>query len=193
MNRWRMKNGWFRSCMVLAVVSMVAGCGSTRTGGTASGGVLLSVTDFDGLPVAVSVNSAVATGVFPNIGTLNIQSILRNPSARTSDLMNVELQSFEIVYTRIDSGSRVPTTLVRSIFGVVPVAGSFTVNNLPIATSEQLTNAPLSDLLFENGGFDRETGSEVITMNLRLRFFGRTISGEAIETEPVNFSIEFQR
>ena len=43
-------------------------------------------------------------------------------------------------------------------------------------------------------GDDRQvmqTGEPKITLNFRLRFFGRTLSGDAVETAPALFTIEF--
>jgi hypothetical protein len=58
-------------------------------------------------------------------------------------------------------------------------------------SAEQLLNPPLSDLLIENGGIDSETGSPIITLELRVRFFGRTISGQDVATAPIRFDVEF--
>ena len=48
----------------------------------------------------------------------------------------------------------------------------------------------LEDLLFANGGFDQETGSRTISLNARLRFFGRTLSGKAVESGPAYFTLD---
>jgi hypothetical protein len=57
--------------------------------------------------------------------------------------------------------------------------------------AEQFLNPPLEDLLFINGGVDSETGSQVIKLRFRLRFFGRTLTGDQVATEPASFDIEF--
>ena len=175
--------------LALAVVPvLLAGC-SARVD-ESEGGVILSVTDFDGLPQVASVN---ALG-FPPLLTLDqitIENLPKDPNGNTSDLMNVEMQSYEVVYTRVDTGTRVPTPLVRSIFGVAPVNGTIVYDNLPLLGNEQLTNPPLEDLLVVNGGIDSETGGRSITLELRVRFFGRTLTGDAVSTAPVRFDIEF--
>ena len=76
-------------------------------------------------------------------------------------------------------------------FCVVPVNGSFTVENLPVLSSDQLNSLPLSDLKPSNGGVDKETGQSKIVLNLAVRFFGRTLSGNAVETAPALFTVEF--
>ena len=54
-----------------------------------------------------------------------------------------------------------------------------------------MRNIPLSDLLLVNGGFDKETGSRIIKLELELTFFGKTLSGDDVSTDPVRFSLDF--
>lgn len=173
-----------------ALALAVAGCSSGDRVDDSEGGVILSVSDFDGLPSQVSIN---ALGFPPlvTIEQITIDNLPKDPNGNTSDLMNVEMQSYEVVYTRVDSGTRTPTPLVRSIFGVAPVAGTIVYENLPILGAEQLTNPPLEDLLVLNGGIDSETGGRTITLELRIRFFGRTLTGDDVATAPIRFDIEF--
>ena len=172
--------------LTLGVLAL-AGCNG-RTDKTDGGGVLLSVTDFDSLPIQASVNS---TGDFVQVTSITIANIPKNPTANTSDLMNVEIKSYQVTYTRTDGGTRVPPPLVRGLFGVVPVGGTNQYDNLPVVTAEQLSNPPLSDLLFINGGVDKETGSPSIGLNLHLTFFGETLSGKEVATAPVDFHVQF--
>ncbi len=172
----------------LTLVTLALGACEGRTDRTDSGGVLLSVSNFDGLPIRVGVNSA---GALLQVGEFIIENIAANPTGVTSDLMNVELRAFEVTFTRADQGSRIPAPYTNGLFGVVPVNGTFTVENLDVMGAEQFLNIPLSDLVFQNGGFDKETGSTVIRLNLHVRFFGRTLSGDAVETAPATFTVEF--
>ena len=172
---------------LIGVIALVAILGCEGRTDKSEGTVILSVSDFDELPIAASVNA----GGFLQIGSIVIQNIPKDPGTATSSLMNVEMRSYEVVYSRIDGGTQVPTPLVRSVFGVAPVNGSVTYDNLPVAGSEQFDNAPLSDLLFVNGGFDRETGRQVIILKLAVRFFGRTLTGDEVATAPIRFDVEF--
>lgn len=176
----------------LALLVVVGGCSSDRVEDQ-EGTVFLSVSDFDGLPVAASVNALAAGGgsALLQVESIVIDNNARDPNAVTSELQDVEMRSYEVVYTRADTGTRTPTPLVRTIFGVAPVGGTVTYDNLVVAASEQLLNSPLSDLLFENGGIDTETGSPIITIEFRIRFFGRTISGNDVATAPIRFDVEF--
>lgn len=168
----------------LAAASLLA-CES-RTDRTDGGGVLLSISDFDGLPIAVAVNSS---NGFLQVGEIQITSVIKNPDLVGTSIMNVEIQSYEVIYTRGDTGTKVPPIFVRGLFGVVPVGGIFTVENLPVMAPEQFNVPPMSDLLFQNGGFDKETGQRQIILNFHIRFFGRTLSGDAVDTAPASFTV----
>lgn len=168
------------SCMALALV----GCESS-TDKVDAGGVILSLSDFDGLPVIVS-----ASGNCCNVAveSMTLSSIPKNPSGPTGPLMNVEIQSYEVIYTREDTGTRTPPRLVQSIFGVVPVGGTSQLDNYPVIREDQFNNQPFLDL--QNFGRDTQTGSTVVRLRLTIRFFGRTLSGDAVESTPASFSVE---
>jgi hypothetical protein len=73
----------------------------------------------------------------------------------------------------------------------VPVGGTLSLANFPIMGIEQMRSAPLSDLLFENGGVDKETGATNIRINATFTVFGRTVSGENVASTPRTETIEF--
>ncbi len=81
---------------------------------------------------------------------------------------------------------------MEKLISSISPGGTIQFDNLAILRSEQLRNPPLSDLLFVNGGFDQETGSDVILLNLRIRFFGRTLGGRDVATNPQSFTVEFR-
>jgi hypothetical protein len=80
---------------------------------------------------------------------------------------------------------------VSGLLGTVPPGGTTVLENLPLMLAEQMLNPPISDLLFVNGGFDSETGSEVIKLNLIIRFFGRTLGGREVVSNAQSFPVEF--
>lgn len=174
-------------CILFAVALALGAC-EGRTDKTDSGGVILSISDFDGLPIRSSVNSA---GGLLQVEEFVIQNVPKNPSGVTSSLMNVELLSYEVEFSRADAGTKLPPPLVAGIFGVVPVDGTLTIENLDVMGIDQYFNKPLSDLLFENGGVDAETGLDRITLNTHLRFFGRTLSGDEVQSNTMVRTIEF--
>ena len=171
--------------MVLALAASSLACNS-RTDESESG-VVLTIAAFDELPVRASVNLV----DFVQVGELTLENRPANPTAPTSNLQDIELRSYEVTFTRADRGTRVPPAKVAGIFGNVPVNGEDRIVDLPILTRDQMRNPPLSDLLFVNGGLDAETRSNTILLNCRIRFFGRTISGDNVASNTATFLMEF--
>lgn len=174
-----------RTVTILFLVVLVVALGGCRSRTDRSeGSVLLSISDFDGLPLFVDVSD----GGPRSIDELIIRNIVKDPGGGSSDLMAVEIQSYEVRYTRRDRGTRVPPPFVQSIFGLVDPGGTITFNNLPFISENQFRNPPIEDL--SDTGVDNETGSDVIVLNVSMRFFGRTIAGDNVATEPASFTIE---
>ena len=170
------------ACLLVAL----AGC-EADTHQTDTGGVLLRVTDFDGLPSVVSVSGS---GGLVSIGTLTLTNIVANPSNSTTELQSIEVRLVEITFRRRDTGQRLPPPFVETQSLFVPVGSTADIVNLPFLRSAQLGNVPLSDLA--NFGVDRETGSSVILLDVTLRFFGRTVGGRDVASSPFTFTVEFR-
>lgn len=151
-----------------------------------TGGIYLSV-EFVNFPIRVGVDDQTSLAI-PNLA---INSIEVNQSASTSDLMDVQLSTMEVTFSRADTGTRVPVPYVVQLLGTVPVGGALSYSNLPIMGIEQMRAKPLSDLQFENGGIDEETGNEYIRLNVIVRVFGRTLGGESVASDPRGHTIEF--
>jgi len=171
--------------IALAVLAIM-GC-NARTDKTGGGGVLLSIQDFGTLPLIISASAGYAAGA-EQIDSITVQSVVKNPDQGTSDLMKVELDSYQVTYTREDTGSRVPPRLVEYIFGSVDPGGSYVLQNGPYMRLDQLNNQPLKDL--RELGIDPETGSQVIRLKVGIQFFGRTISGQSVQSNIAYFSLE---
>jgi len=167
--------------VVVLALALLAGCRS-RTD-QSEGTVLLSVSDFDELPLQVSV----ANGPY-QIGQITLRNVAKDPTGTTSALQDIELRSYEVSYTRLDNGSRQIVPLVEPLFGNVPVGSTSQFDNLPFLRPAQLSNPPLSDLV--NFGADQQTGSQVIPVRVTLRFFGRTLSGDDVASEPSSFNVD---
>lgn len=161
----------------------LAGCRSDTD--RSEGTVLLSIASFNGLPSVVSLGSQQPPFV---ITDLTVRNIAKDPTGSTSELQSVELRTLEIRFTRRDTGSRVPPANVQSIFGLVPVNGTTTLTNVPFLTSDQVLNQPLKDL--RDTGRDSETGTAVVVLDVSMRVFGRTLSGDEIVSDPARFTIE---
>lgn len=171
------------SLFFLAVLVLASGSCRSRTD-RSEGSVILSVTDFDGLPLLVSVSAGGPT----QVGEITIQNFAKDPSGTVSDLQSIELRSYEVRYSRRDTGTRLPPPLVKSLFSLVPVNGTATITNLQFLTLDQMLNPPISDLA--TFGVDKETGSQIIVLNVSMRFFGRTLAGDNIASDPASFTVE---
>jgi len=184
---------WKKTTLIamLAAVALtgLAGCQS-RTDRTDGGGVLLSVSQLSMPPTQFILHKlSDPNAVLPFIPTVTIQNVVKDPSpGSTSMLENVELTSYEVVYTRADTGKRVPPPLVESFGGVVPVNGTLAINNLNVLANNQVNSLPISDIA--QFGIDRETNSTFIVLNVSIRFFGRTLSGKQVQTTPSGFTME---
>jgi hypothetical protein len=162
-----------------------------RTDRTDGGGVLLTFGQIDWAAV-YSVSAAVANGG-ATIDTVTLVSVTKDPNGVTSSLMDVELQSFEVSFRRADTGTRLPPVLVRTFPGIIPVNGTLTISGMFFLLDGQLENPPLSDLLAVNGGVDGETGAESILLDVSIVFFGRTLSGDEVQSAPLRKTVQFGR
>ena len=173
-----------RIATLILAVAAVTGCETdSRTHDTDDGGILLSISSFNGLPVTVSASSTSAA-----IGTVTVQSIVKNPGQGSSQLMNVEIDSYEVTYQRADLGTRVPPRLKEFLFGSIPVGGTFTLNNGPFLRIDQLDAQPFKDM--RELGLDPETNSTVIRLRVGIQFFGRTLSGDVVQSQTGFFTVD---
>lgn len=170
-------------CLMFVLIAALAGC-RERTD-RREGTVVLSVSDFDGLPLVISASDPIV-----QVDEIVLRNIAKDPTGTTSDLQAIELRSYEVRFVRRDTGRTVPPPLVQGVFGLVPVGGNTILNNLPVLMGDQLLNPPLRDLA--RTGVDPETGSSVILMDAYMRFFGRTLSGDDITSDPARFTLEFR-
>lgn len=173
-----------RTASLLFLVVLVLALGSCRSRTDRSeGSVILSVSAFGGLPQTVSVAAGPT-----KIGQITVSNIAKDPNGTVSDLQSVELRAYEVRFSRRDTGTRVPPPFVQSIFTLIQPNGNVVLEGLQFLTPDQLRNPPLSDLT--TTGTDRETGSEVVVLNVTLRFFGRTLAGDDIASDPASFTIQ---
>lgn len=169
--------------LLIAAALTVSSCRS-RTD-LSEGTVLLSVSDFDGLPISISLGDGNTPFIIEEI---ELRNVAKDPNGTTSDLQDIELRSYEVRYRRRDTGTRVPPPTVQGIFGIVPVGGTTDLSNVPFLFTDQLQNPPLKDLV--DFGRDTETGTAVVVLDVSMRFFGRTLSGDDIVSDPATFTIE---
>ena len=185
-----MMRNFLRLALAGILVLGLVGCES-RTDRTDGGGVLLTFGQID-WPAIYSVAASVLGGGAA-IDTVTLVSVAKDPNGVTSALMDIELQSFEVSFQRADTGTRLPAPLVRTFPGVIPVNGTLTISGMFFMLASQLENPPLSDLLADNGGFDKETGADSILLDVSIVFFGRTLSGDEVQSAPLRKTVQFSR
>lgn len=176
-----------KALKIIAAVGLLALVGCTdRVGEVDTGGVALEV-EFTDSVFRVGVND---TDLL-SLPTITIDSVATTPNGSTSNLMDIELNTIEITYSRADTGTRVPVPFVYNVVGSIPVNGQLTYNDLPVMTADQLRGEPLADLLFQNGARDSETGASLIRINLTMRVFGKTLAGFDVASVPRTQTFEF--
>jgi len=169
--------------LAVAVLALL-GC-EARTDRSDGGGVLLTIADFGTLPLAISASAS-----FPylQIDSITVRSIVKNPNQPTSDLMAVELAGYEVTYERLDTGTRLPPRMVVRIFGIVEPGGTYELVDGEVLGIDQFNNQPLKDLL--DFGKDTQTNTTVVRMKIGIRFFGKTISGDSVESQTAYFTLD---
>jgi hypothetical protein len=168
-----------------------------RTDRTDTGGVVLTISSVQGLPTGFSMNvDHDGDGVTPD-SAVTIQNLtLRNiviSSGTGGDLQDVEVRSYQVTYRRLDNtNGPVPPTYVNGAIGIlVPHNGTASLINVPLLGADQLNSRPLRDLVFRNGGQEQGTGLKTIKIAMTITFFGRTLGGADVSTNPQDWVIEF--
>lgn len=177
---------------ILLAATLVAVLGCDSRDRTDSGGVLILFGDLGGFPDSVSAAQLDANGGLA-VGSIVLRSVLARPNDGSSALMDIQLQSYEVTFSRGDGGTRVPPTLVRNYTGTLQAGGTLTANGVVVLWDDQVNAPPISELFISNGGIDRETGRQTILLNYNLRFFGRTVSGRNVESPTIRETIEITR
>jgi hypothetical protein len=186
----------FARIFALATLTLaVLGC-NARTDKADSGGIILSLS-IDGWPIRISATCGVSAASCPDPGfgaayvpieQLIVKSVVVNPGQPTSELMKVEIDKYEVTFRRDDTGTRLPPRLVETIIAAVDPGGTFTCEDCPVMIVDQFNNQPLRDMI--EFGFDTETNSQVIRLHVSIQIFGRTLTGDRVESAPASFTME---
>ena len=117
-----------------------------------------------------------------NLATVNIRAILKNPSEDVNQQFNdVRITRYRVSYVRIDGGTQVPASFVRSIDLFISATGQPSeLGGFLAFQPEALNQAPFAALLPQNGGRDPETGSTTVRMDIILDLFGETLGGSNV-------------
>jgi hypothetical protein len=164
---------------------LVGGCSSNTRGDDAA--PVYITCDFTLLPAAKNVND----GSLMQFQTVTLQNRLKSPTAAASSFLDVQLETYTIVWTRIDGGKTASKTESFGGNSIVPVGGNTTLSNYPFMSISALQQPPLSFLFPYNGGVDPETGRSEIRQTGTVTFNGHTMSGQPVASVPAPFDMTF--
>lgn len=124
------------------------------------------------------------------ISTITIDSHLKNPSqSDPQGFANVQVNSYQVRFRRTDGGTVVPATKTFGVGVVVPSGGSSTLTNFPVMNASDLLLSPFDQLLPFNGGIDQETGQPTIHLGITVTFYGETVAGTRVKSDPATLDI----
>ncbi len=189
--------GSHRALLLLALTASVAAGGCTAgTNDSTPGPVLLIVGN-------VSQTSDPFGDILTSGGTIpedtvqvNFTARLKNPSDLTQPaLQDIVLERYEVTFERTDGGTAVPAGFQRSMSARVRVTPHgqqnefLTTVDVVVMPSTSKTQPPISHLI--SPGVEPGTGFVNIQVRATIRFFGTTVSGQAMSAETavgINFA-----
>jgi hypothetical protein len=131
----------------------------------------------------------------PTAVQFQIQNVIKNPNVITDTrFLDVILRSYRVRAIRTDGGTVVPRENVQAISLLVP-AGQ-TTTQFPILRLFQVgagSEAPFAALnpTAGTGGRDPETGRNLVQMDIIIEFFGETLAGTEVKSNPIRFPLTF--
>jgi len=114
------------------------------------------------------------------LGTLSLQTVVKQPDPVRDDLLDVRLSTMRVRYSRNDGGTIVPKEFVQSISGLIGAGSSGEVSGFLVFQPNAFSEAPFAALLPSNGGRDPETGNASVGLEIIIEVWGETISGEKV-------------
>ena len=182
-----MKKRFFTLAAVLAALAVAAlpGC-STNTQGDSASPVFLAG-DFQLLPLQKCVNDNTAL----QFSTTVLRNRLKNPGVTALQFLDVQVDSYIVVWRRIDGGTVASPSQTFGGNVIVPPNGTATLSNYPYMSADDLLRPPLDQLFPFNGGVDRETGRAEIREAGNVTWYGHTLSGQPVTSTVATFDMIF--
>ena len=170
----------------LTALALVGGGCSTNTQGDSATPVYLTC-EFTLLPAVKNV----ADNSMLQFQTTALTSHMKSTTATASAFQDTQVETYSIVWTRIDGGKKASATESFGGNVIVPAGGSATLTNYPFMSASALQLPPLNSLFPFNGGVDPETGRAEIRQTGTVTFYGHTMSGQPVTSVPAVFSMTF--
>ena len=185
-----MTKRWIATAAATLMLPLLVACNSSDLGKQNSP-VALVVTNKQDLS---TIDILGGTGCNVDIGTINLQSFVKNPNANTDisvnpELNNIQITRYRVSYQRVDGGTLVPAPFVRSIDILLTPGAASSGNKFTILQTDAFTQAPFAALV-SGDGRDPETQRKFITMDVIVEVFGSTLAGETV-SGVTRFPLEF--
>lgn len=175
-------------CILAALALLAASCGGNSTLDDTESAVMLTVEVEEYNP---EIDICGAAGIDVTISEMNVMSRPKEPGGTLGPAQDVNITRWVITPSRSDGGTTASPEWAIDQGVYVPAGGDTKLENWRVFPAEYFLQLPLSNLLPENGGFDPETGQTNIRQTLQLQMFGRTVSGKAVSTVPINIAFNF--
>lgn len=184
--------------LVLPLASMIIGC-STDVGDTAANVILnIDTVVLESSPwgdVLSSSQIILDDTIAVTFSAFLKAPISTDPSIVAPELQNINLERYEVTFTRTDGGTAVPPGFTQGISGTVRLTvlgaaevNQFTLLGLVLVPSTIKAQPPISFLI--SPGSEPVTNFTNIQVDARIQFFGRTVTGDPV-TVVGNIGINF--
>ena len=175
-------------CTLAALALLLASCGGSSTLDDTESAVVLTVEIEEYNPEVDVCNTF---GADLTISKMIVTSSPKAPGTELGNANDVNITRWVITPERTDGGTVASPEWITDQGVFVPADGDVELDNWRIYPVESLVVPPLLYLFPESGGVDPETGSPIIRQSLWLVMYGRTVSGKAVNTEPIPIAFRF--
>lgn len=173
--------------VIAAAIPFAAGC--TNKQGETESPVYMTANLVSGTQ-ALTFNIAPGAGF--QLTSVTLQSFGKSPSVTDPQgFQTIELSSYQVKYSRLDGGTTLPnpSTATFAVTGTIPLAGTLNIQGLPVITPAASQQSPFDQLLPFNGGIDQQTGQPTINLGLTVTFFGETVAGTRVQSDPATVPV----
>ena len=161
------------------------GCSTNTQGDSAT--PVFCAGNFTLLPLTVNV----ASNAPVQFATTVLSCRLKNPNVTSLQFLDVQIDGYNVVWSRLDGGTKASPSQPFGGNVLVPPNGSTTLTNYPYMTAGNLILPPLDQLFPFNGGIDKETGRAEIRQAGKVTWYGHTLSGQPVTSEVATFDLIF--
>jgi hypothetical protein len=173
--------------VISAALPFVAGC--TNKQGETESPVYMTTNLVTGAAQPLVFN--ITPGAPLQLTAMTVTSHAKSTSVTDPNgFQTIELKTYTVHYSRFDGGTKVPPDEIFAAGGgLIPLNGSLTLNNFPVITGAASQQSPFDQLLPFNGGIDQQTGLTTIHLGITVTFFGDTVAGTRVSSDPATMGI----